>query len=63
MSGAVHGVDSTAVIMPNRNEPAYESCFASTRWTQSGRFTVKKPAMPTAMMAMMTPTAMVNSGF
>ena len=63
MSGAVHGVESTAVIIPKIKVPINESCFGSMAYTQAGNPTLKNPAMPMAMKAMKIPSPIVNAGY
>ena len=63
INGAVQGVDSTAVIIPNTNVPMNESCLGSIAYTHAGRPTLKNPAIPTAMMAIKIPIPIVNAGY
>ena len=63
MSGAVHGVESTAVITPKIALPPIDSCLVSIAYTHCGRPTVKKPAIATAITAMKRPTPIVNAGY
>ena len=63
INGAVHGVDRTAVIIPNINEPYHESCFGFTAYTKLGSRIEKRPPIPIAIMPMKSPNTIVNAGY
>ncbi len=60
MNGAVHGVESTAVMIPNRNEPCKVSWLGFTAYAHCGAFTSNTPSMPTAITATTRPTTSEN---
>src|SRR5690606_36554377 len=63
MNGAVHGVESTAVMTPKPKLPATVSCRGVTWYTTCGNCTAKNPHIPTDMIAITTPTPIVNHGY
>src|SRR5439155_4664646 len=62
MNGAVHGVDSTAVMIPKPNEPPRDSSDGLMRQIHPGSLTEKRRHMPTANTQITRPTAMVKAG-
>ena len=64
MNGAVHGVESTAVMTPNKNDPNHESCFGFTLYTTFGKANRKKSTHANCHDANeYAPRIMVNAGY